>query len=158
MLKVRKSERSAKQTISIINNLKSEIIMATKHLFLNDLHFSFKLWANEISFFNQEIGLFEGYLADVAQRWTDKEVMSELEHFQNQFIIQREQAEILAHDIKLFLQGMAEYAKENETAIDHKHFDAKSEEMGKMADRVDTYKSIYAELKSDFRTFLSKYM
>jgi hypothetical protein len=132
--------------------------MATKHLFLSDLHFNHKLWQNELSFFQQEIGLYEGYLAEVAQRWSDKEVKSELEHFQNQFIIQREQSEILVHDIKLAQQAAANFAKENEVAIDHKHFDDKAGALATMAERVDTYKDIYNELKGDFKKFLAKYL
>jgi hypothetical protein len=132
--------------------------MATKHLFLSDLHFNHKLWQNELSFFQQEIGLYEGYLAEVAQRWSDKEVKRELEHFQNQFIIQKEQAEILVHDIKLAQQAAANFAKENEVAIDHKHFDDKAGTLATMAERVDTYKDIYSELKGDFKKFLAKYL
>jgi len=132
--------------------------MATKHLFLSDLHFSCKLWANEISFFYQEIELFEGYLAEIGKRWTDSEVLSELEHYQNQFIIQKEQAEILTHDINVFQRNMSVYAKDNVSVLEHKHFDSKASENNKIADRVETYKSIYAELKKEFRVFLSKYM
>ncbi len=91
--------------------------MATKHVYLTDLHVNFKLWENEVVFFQQEIGIYEGYLSEVASKWTDKEVLSELEHFQNQFIIQKNQADILAHDIKIFQENMANYAKDNQTAI-----------------------------------------
>ena len=132
--------------------------MATKHLFISDLHFSFKLWANEMAFFNQEIELFEGYLAEIAKRWTAQEVLAELEHFQNQFIVQREEAELLTHDIKNFQKNMSHFAKENETAVEHMHFDSKANEKNNVADRVETYKSIYSALKKEFRVFLSKYM
>lgn len=132
--------------------------MATKHLFLSDLHFSFKLWANEMAFFNQEIALFEGYLAEIAKRWTDHEVLAELEHFQNQFIVQKEQTEQLAHDIRTFQYNMSVFAKDNESAIEHKYFDSKANETSQVAERVETYKSIYAANKKEFRIFLSKYM
>ncbi len=131
--------------------------MATKHLFLSDLHFSFKLWANEVAFFNQEIALFESYLAEIAKRWTDHEVLAELEHFQNQFIIQKEHAEQLAHDISAFQHNMSVFVKDNESVIEHKYFDSKANETSKVAERVETYKSIYAVLKKEFRIFLSKY-
>jgi hypothetical protein len=133
-------------------------IMATKHLMLSDLHFSHKLWQKELSFYLDEITIYEGYLAEVAQRWTDKNVLNELEHFQNQFIIQKEQAEILSHDVKTTQESLESFAKNNQTAIDHKYFDSSAEMHQKMADRAETYKKIYNELKSDFRVFLSKYM
>jgi hypothetical protein len=132
--------------------------MATKHLFLSDLHFSFKLWANEMAFFNQEIALFEGYLSEIAKRWSDQDVLAELEHFQNQFILQKEQANILAHDIRTFQYNMSVFAKDNESAIEHKHFDSKADETSQVAERVETYKTIYATLKKEFNVFLSKYM
>ncbi len=132
--------------------------MATKHLMLSDLHFSHKLWQKEMSFYLDEITIYEGYLAEVAQRWTDKNILSELEHFQNQFIIQKEQAEILSHDINETQESLGRFAKNNQTAIDHKHFDSSAEMHQKMADRVETYKKIYSELKANFKVFLSKYM
>jgi len=132
--------------------------MATRHLFLSDLHFNHKLWQNELSFLQQEIGLYEGYLAEAAQRWSDKEVKSQLEHFQNQFIIQREQTEILVHDIKLAQQASANFAKEHEVAIDHKHFDDSAVALATLEERVNTHKDIYNELKGNFKTFLAKYL
>jgi hypothetical protein len=53
---------------------------------------------------------------------------------------------------------MSLYAKENETGIEHKYFDSKATETNLISNRVETYKSIYAELKKDFRVYLSKYM
>ena len=132
--------------------------MSTKHLTLSDLHFSHKLWQKEMNFYLDEITIYEGYLAEVAQRWTNKDVLSELEHFQNQFIIQKEQAEILSHDVKTTQESLEKFAKNNQTAIDHKYFDSSADLHLKMADRVETYKKIYSELKANFRNFLSKYM
>lgn len=111
-----------------------------------------------MAFFNQEIALFEGYLSEIAKRWTDHEVLAELEHFQNQFIIQKEHAEQLAHDISAFQHNMSVFVKSNESVIEHKYFDSKANETSKVAERVETYKSVYAALKKEFRIFLSKYM
>jgi hypothetical protein len=53
---------------------------------------------------------------------------------------------------------MSVFAKDNESVIEHKYFDSKANETSQVAERVETYKSIYAENKKEFRMFLSKYM
>ena len=100
--------------------------MATKHLFLSDLNFNYKLWQSELSFYLQEIGIYEEYLSEVAEKWTDKGVKTEVEHFQNQFIIQKGQNEILAHEIRIKAEDIAKYAKAHATAINHVHFEDKN--------------------------------
>jgi hypothetical protein len=55
-----------------------------------DLHSDHKLWLNALGFYKQGVGLLENRLADIARRNTAQEVMAELEHFQNQYIRQKE--------------------------------------------------------------------
>jgi len=132
--------------------------MATKHIYLSDLHFDHKVWNNTLKFYKEELDLYAGYLAEVAERWTDKDVKAELEHFQNQFHIQNNELDTLVHDIKMHEEELTKFAKENETAIQHVHFDDHSEHHNAMGDRVATFKKIYEELKDEFKKFLAKYL
>ena len=50
--------------------------------------------------------------------------------------------------------NMSVFAKDNESAIEHKYFDSKANETSKVAERVETYKSIYATLKKEFKVFM----
>ena len=118
--------------------------MATRHLFLSDLNFNYKLWQSELAFYSQEIGIYEAYLSEVAEKWTDKGVKAEVEHFQNQFIIQREQNEILAHDLKIKMETLASYAKAHNTAINHVHFDDKNDSLSEITEKIDSYEKIFS--------------
>ena len=132
--------------------------MATKHIYLSDLHFDHKVWTRTLTFFKEELELYNGYLAEVASRWTDKEVKAELEHFQNQFHIQNNHLDTLIHEIKVHEEALVKYAKEHETAIDHVYFDDHSKHHEATHDKEDTFKKIYDELKVEFKKFLSKYL
>lgn len=132
--------------------------MATKHIFLSDLNFYYKLCLSELAFYLAEIKIYEDHLAEVAQKWTDKSVKAEVEHFQNQFIVQREQNDILTHEFNIRMVELSDYAKSNATAVNHIHFDNHNAFLSKISERVESYKKIFGELKSDFRRFLSKYL
>lgn len=132
--------------------------MATKHIYLSDLHFDHKIWTNTLHFYKQELGIYDGYLMEVATRWTDKDVKAELEHFQNQFYIQNNELDTLIHDIKLHEEELVKFAKDHEVAIDHIYFDDHAQKHGATQERVDTFVKIYEELKTDFKGFLAKYL
>lgn len=132
--------------------------MATKHIYLKDLHFDNQLWINELSFYKQEIGLLENQLAVVLSRNTTTDATAPAERFQNQFIRQREVIDILAHDIKERENWLVDYAKNNGTAIDHIYFDDRQADHDAIRERMDTFKKIYSELKADFFAFVGKWM
>ena len=46
-------------------------------------------WLKELDFYNEELSLLEKRLLEIADKNNGKEVMAEVEHFQNQFIVQR---------------------------------------------------------------------
>ena len=54
-----------------------------KHIYMKDLYFELKVWLNELNFFKEEVGFFENRLMEVARKNTDRQMMVELEHFQN---------------------------------------------------------------------------
>ena len=60
--------------------------MKKKPIYITDLHFEYKLWKRKLEFERDELKIFEGRLAEVVSRWTDKEILRKAEHFQNTFI------------------------------------------------------------------------
>ncbi|MBL7883398.1 MAG: hypothetical protein JNL69_04980, partial [Bacteroidia bacterium] len=82
------------------------------------------------------------------------DVLKTVEHFQNQFIIQKEQLDILNHHVNEHEQWLAKYAKENPVAIDKKLFADHIE----INDKVETFKKIYAELKVEFNKFVATWL
>ena len=75
----------------------------TKKKHLSDLHFEHKLWDMETRFYEDELKLYQNWLEEVAGKNTHMDVQVEVEHFQNQFLIQKKALSTLRHQAKRLL-------------------------------------------------------
>ena len=64
-------------------------------------------WLRALTFYDEELDTMEKRLAEVAAKNTSIEARGGVEHFQNQFIIQRNSIDELQHDIRINLQQLA---------------------------------------------------
>ncbi|MBX2972693.1 MAG: hypothetical protein KF797_06290 [Flavobacteriales bacterium] len=119
-----------------------------------DLHSDHKLWLNALEFYKQEVGLLENRIADIAQRNTAQEVMAELEHFQNQYIRQKEVIDTLRNKINHHHDDLEREYKERPVAIEHRLFNDHTA----MRDEMDTFEKLYRELKEELFRWLAKWM
>lgn len=127
---------------------------ATKTKHIDELHFEHQLWISQAKFYADELKIYQNRLAEVAAKNTKEEVRAQVEHFQNKFIIQKEQLDILNHEVNLHEQWLAKYAKEHPVAVDHKLFaDHKT-----MHEKMEVFPVIYNELKAEFTKFLATWM
>lgn len=127
---------------------------APKKVHMIDLHNDHKLWLNVLSFCKEEIGILEHRMEDIARRNNGAEVMAELEHFQNQYIRQREVIDELRHEVKQHENHLEKLERENPVASDHVLFNDHT----KMREDVATFEKLYHELKADFMRWLAKRM
>ena len=125
-----------------------------KRVHIGDLHSDHTMWLNTLDFCKQEIGIFEHRMEEIAKRNTGKEVMAELEHFQNQYIRQREVIDEIRHDLKQHENGLVKEAKEHPIAIDHRLFSDHTEQREAMF----MFEKLYRELKEEFMAWLVKRM
>jgi hypothetical protein len=121
----------------------------TKKKHLSDLHFEHQLWAMEGDFYRDELKIYQGWLEAIASKNTGEEVLKQVDHFQNQFIIQNGQLEMLTHEVKAHEQWLTDYAVMNPVAIDHQYFADHDD----LRDNMETFKNIYMDLKSEFKRF-----
>lgn len=128
--------------------------MATKTLSNELAHFEHTQWRNELSFWESELKFFNERLGEIVSKWTDKTVMAELEQFQNQFIRQAEVIDTLQHEINVHETEIAEHLKKNIDVLNIEHAEHHKSFQGKM----ETQRTIYADMKKKFFNFLSKYM
>ena len=56
-------------------------------IFNEDLHFEHQQWSSELAFWEDELKSFKNRLSELVTRWTDNEVLAQLEHYQNEFIL-----------------------------------------------------------------------
>lgn len=123
-----------------------------KHI--DDLHFEHQLWNSEVKFYADELKIYRKRLEEIASKNTKEDVRKQIEHFQNQFIIQKEQLDILSHRVNEHEEWLAKYSTNHPVAIEHKLFP----DHASMHEKMDTFKKIYSELKKEFNHFLTIWM
>ncbi|MCB9184482.1 MAG: hypothetical protein H6591_11245 [Flavobacteriales bacterium] len=127
---------------------------APAHKYIADLHFDHMEWINALKFYKDDIAILEHRLEDIVRRNNKQEVMAELEHFQNQFIREREVIDELRHDIKQHENMLEKESKDHPVAIEHRYFTDHTE----LRDRFQTFEKLYRELKSEFHQWLVQRM
>jgi hypothetical protein len=128
--------------------------MKKEIIYNSDLHFEHKQWRSELSFWEDELKTFNNRLEELVKRWTNKNVLAQLEHFQNQFIRHGEFIDTLQHDISVHETNMAAHDEKGENVINRVFAKNHLE----FRDRMETQRKIYADLKKEFYRFLSNYM
>jgi hypothetical protein len=125
--------------------------MHTKQLLLT-MKSEHDSWQNRIRFYREEISQFNMHLTNVVQGQPPSEVMANVEHFQNQFILQREVLDIIRHDFKQHenLIEALEDQKSNEPdgGIQKLH--------SIQREKLDEFEKIFHELRTDFNVFLNQ--
>ena len=122
---------------------------------IRSLHLEYQLWIRELIFYKEEIKIFESHLQELIARNTGKEVLASAEHFQNQFICQKEVIDQIKHDLNISEKQLAVFVH----TLTEDGFDSiKMDNHTKLRDEVITFRKIYKELKSDFRRFESEWM
>jgi len=128
--------------------------MKKKPIYMSDLHYEHTLWKRQIDFQIDELAFFKHRLEDVVTRWTDQDILAQVEHFQNTFIRYKEVLDIQLHDIKLKEQELVKFVKKHPVASDHAHF----QDHTKLRDSVETQLEMFYATKKEFVRFLTKAM
>ena len=119
-----------------------------------NMHFEHKIWKGELNFWQDELKSFNNRLSELVSRWTKKEVLTQLEHYQNEFVLHGSVIEELLEIIEEHEIRIAGQTKTGTDALDtqmaKKHL--------KFKNRMETQRHIYSELKNEFFDFLEKYM
>lgn len=111
-----------------------------------------KEWTNSLAFYKDEIKIMEKRLEEIKSKNTSQDVL--VEHFQNQFIIQKDQIDRINNEINLSNDAIEKNISKNETAVDHRSM----EDHTALREQVKKFEQLFSSLKSDFNTFLSKWM
>jgi uncharacterized coiled-coil protein SlyX len=128
--------------------------MTTEVLFNSNMHFEHRQWNRELAFWQDELKSFNNRLSELVNHYTSKEVLEQLEHFQNEFTLHGNVIEDLLevieeHEIRIAAQSKTGL-NELDTQMSKKHMEFRK--------RMETQRDIYAKLKKDFFRFLETYM
>lgn len=111
-------------------------------------------WISKLNFYKDEIKIMTGRLEEIASKNNGDDALAEVERFQNQLIIQRNNIDNIAHEVKLNEESLIEAVKSNPTAVDHR----KVEYHAKEQDLVESFEKNFNDLREDFNRFSAKWM
>ncbi|RKS92531.1 hypothetical protein BC952_2433 [Flavobacterium limicola] len=118
------------------------------------LHEEHKTWLNKLLFYKDELSIMTNRLSEVASKNTSSEVLALVDHFNNQLIIQKEQIDILNHDIKSHESYLEAAVRKNVNDIEHTKFS----DHKKHRESIAVFEKIFKELREELIDFLSKWM
>jgi hypothetical protein len=112
-------------------------------------------WKHELSSFKQQIRHFEHQLEAMSAKKLPKDLLAQVEHFQNSFICQKEVIDKLRHDLP-------DSRHKVEHIFKNIHF-VKTEQKGSDAhdvlrERMDTFRKLYGEVSNDFNSFEAEWI
>ena len=119
---------------------------------LVDLHVEHKEWLNKLLFYKDDLKIMQSHLDEIASKNNHQDVLVFVERFENQFKIQNEQIDFLKHNIKQHLNNIEESIINNPIASNHRKMDDHAPERDKMI----RFEELFAELRKDVLSFLSK--
>lgn len=120
---------------------------------IHELHALHSQWMSALKLAQDELSSFNLRLKEINAANTGQDIKALVEHFQNQFTAQKEVIDVLEHDIKADENRIAENAKENGIAVEHRRV----VDDQNLRERMEIFKKIFAELKIEYLEFLGRY-
>jgi hypothetical protein len=121
---------------------------------INTLHSEHREWLNKLSFYKDDLQIMQNRLVEIAGKNNSNEFSAGLEHFQNQLIIQREQIDILKHDINEHERSLEKLMIGHPVASDYRKVHDHPEHREKM----EQFEHLFASLRKELTDFLAKWM
>lgn len=117
------------------------------------LHSEHREWLNKVDFYYDELKVFRRRLDEIASKNSAVDIMKQVEHFQNQFLIQRNELDELKHAIQSDEQLVVKSVKQNDTAFNRRTL----MDDGTLRMRVAQFEKLFHQLRSEFIAFVAKH-
>lgn len=110
------------------------------------------LWLSTLSLHKDEIREYRIELTEIASKNSAIEIMKQVEHFQNSFLIKTESIDILRHDIKGHIKKVSKDLSEKSN-----HIIREENNIHKvLKERFDIESKLFTEMKGGFEKFVNK--
>ena len=107
-----------------------------------------------IEFYKQELGILNTRLEEIAGGNTSRDIAQGIEHFQNQFIIHREQLDELRHRLNANEHAMSVQLQKSPVFVD----ESMATEHQILFDHYRTEEKLFNEMRHEFNQFAAKWM
>jgi len=121
---------------------------------IDTLHTEHREWLNKLNFYKEDLGFLKKRLEEVVVKNNASDIMALVEHFQNQFIIQKNEMDEFRHAIKEHENLLEKSINDNPTASDHRNLADHPE----MRERMERFEKIFQELRMEMLRFVSKHI
>ncbi len=121
---------------------------------LFDQHSEHTEWTSRLAFYNDEIRIMQNRLEEISRKNTVREVLMEVEHFQNQLLIQARNIQELNTSIKNDETRVQEAILKNPVASDHRL----AEDHSKEREGFESFEKNFNSLWQEFERFSAKRM
>jgi len=111
-------------------------------------------WINKLKFYADEITLMKGRLSEIATKNSHQDVLTKVEHFQNQLIVQKNNIDELVHEIKADENRLEKEVNKNPIAVDHREMPSHVSEK----EAIDSFEKNFNELRTEFKLFVAKWL
>jgi len=127
--------------------------MATKESIYKQ-HEENGMWISKLNSYKDEIKGLNGKLEEIVNKHPEKDAMVEVERFQNQLIVQRDNLDEVMNKVRLNEDCLQREINRNTTAADHKKIEYHAREK----DQVVSFEKTFIDLKDDLNDFAAKYL
>lgn len=121
---------------------------------ISHLHLLCEDWKRELSFFAIEIPILRKRLDEVVSKNTDRELLSQVEHFENKFKIMASNTDELLHDVNLKNESLSAQAIAKANYINVKMIESDQN----LEDLMGSTSKDFYETRKEYYKFLSKVM
>lgn len=111
-------------------------------------------WTNKLNFYKDDIKIMTVRLEEVADKNSSDEVLANVEHFQNQLIVQRNNIDEALHAVKINEGSLQAEINSNPIAVDHRAVEYHAEEK----DMVYAFEKNFNDLRGEFNEFIAKWL
>lgn len=102
------------------------------------------IWQRGLSFYRDELEIMSHQLAKIASRDTSVEFCKQVEHFQNQMIVQRNNIDELRHEVNLYIEQLGK-----EIPLEYQQAD--------LHEKYQAFERVMNLLRHEFAEFLAHY-
>ncbi len=121
----------------------------TEQNYMTEMHQEYREWLQNIAFYEDELKILKKQLSELSSKNTAFDIKTQVEKFQNQFIIQKNEIDILKHDIQAAEKQLEQNVIQNPVAVERR----KMNDDGTLRDRISTFVFLFKEMKSEFLEF-----
>lgn len=111
-------------------------------------------WIKAMDFYEDDLDLLENRLVEIVKKNNTSDAMAGVEHFQNQFIVQRNNIDELRHSINEHDSKVAGEAREHAGRMEARHTD----EHESLKGQVEGFTKIFNDLRHEYNLFMAKWM